>query len=64
MNILTCPRCGEHKLEILGSHCFCWECGYSPDGEPRPTAQIASIHRLFQKAPVDEALEQVLERAS
>ena len=30
-NLKTCPRCGEHKLEVLRTHSHCWECNYSPD---------------------------------
>jgi hypothetical protein len=64
MNILACPRCGEHKLEFMDSYCFCWECGFSPDSEPDPAPALGSVHSLVVKAPDSSAREQVLERAS
>lgn len=30
-NLKSCPRCGEHKLEVLRTHSHCLECNYSPD---------------------------------
>lgn len=64
MNILNCPRCGEHKLEFMKSYCFCWECGYSPECGHGPVLQSTIIHKFFQKSPVDLATEQAMERAS
>lgn len=40
MSIQECPRCGEHKLELMKSYSFCWECGYSASTEKRPTSAL------------------------
>jgi hypothetical protein len=64
MYILNCPRCGEHKLELMKSYGFCWECGYSPELGHCPSPQSVMIHKFFHKAPVDHALEHLIERAS
>lgn len=64
MNILTCPRCGEHKLEFMKSYCFCWECGYSPENGQSSVPQSAMIHKFFQKDPVGHTFDQILECAS
>lgn len=31
MFFTDCPRCGDHRYEILETHSHCAECNYSPD---------------------------------
>ena len=31
MFFINCPRCGDHRYEILETHSHCTECNYSPD---------------------------------
>ena len=55
MNIFNCPRCGEHKLEFMNVHAFCWECGYSPD-EEASHCPIRNLERLIESGDIPHPL--------
>ena len=61
MKIIECPRCGEHKLELMSSYSFCWECGYSPSDDTDALALVAPSDAIMLEAL---SCEHVLERAS
>ena len=61
-NIKTCPRCGDHKLEVLRTHSHCLECNYSPDVDgnisvSKERRKLKSINNTSQTKKVLNKME-------